>query len=61
MGEAALRDELAQIAARGAPAQQREASRLVDVLAETPDDAVALAAARQLIDAYLHDPYLERG
>ena len=52
---------LALVAAHGAPAQRAEASRLAGVLAQAPHDAEAVAAARQLIDAYLHDPYLERG
>ena len=56
-----MREGLDLVAAHGAPAQQAEASRLARVLADTPDDAEAVTAARHLIDAYLHDPYLERG
>lgn len=52
---------LTLVAQRGAPAQQAEAHRLAAILAATPDDASALEAARHLVDAYLHDPYLERG
>lgn len=59
--EDALADGLARVAERGAPAQQVEARRLASILADTPGDADALEAARQLIDSYLHDPYLERG
>ena len=61
MSEPALRDDLAQVMDHGAPAQQAEARRLVNLLLERPNDAEAVAAAQQLIDAYLHDPYLERG
>ena len=60
MSEQGLCGDLAQVAARGAPAQQAEALRLSGILARTPDDATAVAAARHLINAYLHDPYLER-
>lgn len=56
-----LGEGLDLVVAHGAPAQQVEAMQLASVLAEVPDDAVAVAAARQLIDAYLHDPHLERG
>ncbi len=56
-----IREGLDLVMANGAPAQQVEAVRLVSVLAHAPSDAVAVAAARCLIDAYLHDPYLERG
>ncbi len=59
--DGSVSEGLALVAAHGAPAQQAEASRLAGVLAETPVDAEAVAAARRLIDAYLHDPYLERG
>ncbi len=47
--------------ARGAPAQRKEALRLRAVLEATPDDVEAALTAQQLIDAYLNDPYLERG
>ena len=53
--------DLTLVAQRGAPAQQVEAHRLAAILAATPDDAAAREAARHLVDAYLHDPYLERG
>ena len=59
--DASLREGLDLVATRGAPAQQAEAQRLISVLLESSNDAPAMAAARQLIDAYLHDPYLERG
>jgi hypothetical protein len=61
MGGPTLREELAGVVAHGAPAQQAEARRLVNLPLERPNDAEAVAAAEQLIDAYLHDPYLERG
>ena len=53
--------DLDRVIARGAPAQRAEALRLRAVLEATPDDAEAATTARQLIDAYLNDPYLERG
>ncbi len=59
--DADLRSALAVVAECGAPAQQAEARRLLAALGASPDDADALAAAGHLIDAYLHDPYLERG
>ena len=58
---ASLNETLALVAQRGAPAQQAEALRLISALAVTPDDAEELQAARQLVDAYLHDPYLDKG
>lgn len=59
--DAGLADALALVAAHGAPAQKSEAVRLLSVLAGAPDDAAGVAGARKLINAYLHDPYLERG
>jgi hypothetical protein len=53
--------DLEQVIARGAPAQREEALRLRTILVATPDDAEAALTARQLVDAYLNDPYLERG
>jgi hypothetical protein len=53
--------DLDQVIARGAPAQRKEALRLRAILEATPDDVEAALTARQLIDAYLNDPYLERG
>ncbi|MBM3687150.1 MAG: hypothetical protein FJW85_09150 [Actinobacteria bacterium] len=57
--EASLAAHLGEVIARGAPAQRDEARRLVRVLREDPTDAAALADAARLVDAYLHDPYLE--
>ncbi len=59
--DASLAEGLARVAEQGAPAQQVEARRLASILEGRPDDVGALAAAAQLVDAYLHDPYLERG
>lgn len=56
-----LSGDLEQVIARGAPAQREEAIRLRARLDAKPDDAEAALTARQLIDAYLNDPYLERG
>ena len=53
--------DLTLVAQRGAPAQREQAQRLRAILAANPDDAAAREAARHLVDAYLHDPYLERG
>ena len=53
--------DLEQVIARGAPAQREEALRLRTILVATPDDAEPALTARQLVDAYLNDPYLERG
>ena len=53
--------DLDQVIARGAPAQRAEALRLRTILGATPDDAEAALTARQLIDAYLNDPHLDRG
>lgn len=51
---------LREVMARGGPAQRREAERLDAILRATPEDAEALAAAEQLMDAYFNDPYLEK-
>lgn len=59
--DAALRAALAKVTELGAPAQKAEAQRLTEILQSTPDHAGARAAAEQLVDAYLNDPYLERG
>ena len=61
MTDRTLRDDLALVAQRGAPAQQEKASRLAALLERNPADAETCAAAVQLVDAYLNDPYLERG
>ena len=60
MGDSLLGD-LDQVIAGGAPAQREEALRLRTILVVTPDDVEAALTARQLIDAYLNDPHLERG
>jgi hypothetical protein len=52
--------ELEVVIRRGAPAQREEARRLAEILALEPDNRDAREAARQLVDAYLHDPYLEK-
>ncbi|MFM1964453.1 MAG: hypothetical protein RL134_178 [Actinomycetota bacterium] len=56
-----VHEDLAQVVAHGGPAQRAEAERLLAALVDQPGDAVAVEAARLLLDAYLHDPYLERG
>jgi hypothetical protein len=61
MREGSARGLLAQIIQGGAPAQRDEALRLSAILDCVPDDPDAHEAARQLVDAYLNDPHLERG
>jgi hypothetical protein len=51
-------DRLETIAQRGGPAHAREARRLLE---RAQDGADVTEAADLLWDAYLHDPYLERG
>lgn len=58
--DASLPAHLGEVIERGAPAQRDEARRLAKALREDPADAAALADAARLVDAYLHDPYLER-
>lgn len=58
--DASLRESLDLVAERGAPAQQAEAARLAAVLDVDPVNADALAAAGLLLDAYLHDPHLDK-
>ena len=52
-----LRTGLDEVAAHGAPAQREAAARLI---AHWDDGAPDPEAARALIDAYRHDPYLWR-
>jgi hypothetical protein len=59
VGDALLGD-LDQVIARGAPAQREQALKVRAIIEATPDDTEAALTARQLIDAYLNDPYLER-
>lgn len=59
--DGSVKEGLDLVAAHGAPAQRVEALRLASILESNPDNADARAAARHLVDAYLHDPYLERG
>ena len=54
-------DQLQRIVECGAPAQRDEARRIIGLLSEHPGDPDGLEAAQHLIEAYLHDPYLERG
>ena len=43
------------------PAQSERAQQILDALDSGPWDDATEAAARELIDAYLHDPYLTKG
>ena len=56
-----LRGQLAQVVASAAPAQSERRQQLLDALDSGPWDDATEAAARELIDAYLHDPYLTKG
>ncbi|MBR23825.1 MAG: hypothetical protein CMN22_02320 [Rubrivirga sp.] len=56
-----LRGQLAQVVASAAPAQSERAQQLFNALDSGPWDDATEAAARELIDAYLHDPYLTKG
>jgi hypothetical protein len=53
-----LRGQLAQVVAS---AQSERAQQLFNALDSGPWDDATEAAARELIDAYLHDPYLTKG
>ena len=56
-----LREQLTQVVTSAAPAQSERAQQLLDALDGGPWDNSTKAAARELIDAYLHDPYLTKG
>jgi len=56
---AELFDRLKRVAESGSPAQRDAAQRLLSLLASHPS-AEARRAAAQLVEAYFHDPYLER-
>jgi hypothetical protein len=55
-----LRDRLDDVAANGAPAQAKHARELLNRFHDNTADADTEQQARELIDAYLHDPYLTR-
>ena len=50
-----LRERLLEVQKRGAPAQRALAADLLKSGLKAPDD---LETARQLVDAFSHDPYL---
>ena len=56
-----LRGQLAHVLASAAPAHSERAQQLLNALDSGPWDDATEAAARELIDAYLHDPYLTKG
>ena len=56
-----LRGQLRQVVTSAAPAQSERAQQILDALDSGPWDDATEAAARELIDAYLHDPYLTKG
>lgn len=51
---------LAHVAEHGAPAHAAAARDLIERLRVEPQSPQLDAAARALIDAFLHDPYLTR-
>lgn len=51
---------LREVQDKGAPAQAERAQVLIAVLEVDADDQAAVSAADALIEAYLHDPYLEK-
>ena len=56
-----LQGQLAQVVSSAAPAQSERAQQFLNALDGGPWDDSTEAAARELIDAYLHDPYLTKG
>ena len=56
-----LREQLGQVVRSAAPAQSKRAQQLLDALDGGSWDDSTEAAALELIDAYLHDPYLTKG
>ncbi|MEK9955963.1 MAG: hypothetical protein VW780_04220 [Actinomycetota bacterium] len=56
-----LRGQLAQVVSSAAPAKSERAQQFLNALDGGPWDDSTEAAARELIDAYLHDPYLTKG
>ena len=56
-----LRGQLAQVVSSAAPAQSERAQQFLEALDGGPWDDSTEAAARELIDAYLDDPYLTKG
>jgi hypothetical protein len=62
-----VRQGLRLVAGQGQPAQAAQARRLLEALESSsndaessPSDPASEAAARDLVDAYLNDPYLTR-
>lgn len=51
---------LREVRDKGAPAQAQRARSLIAVLEIDSEDRQAACDADALIDAYLHDPYLEK-
>ena len=56
-----LREQLTQVVTSAAPAESERAQQLLDQLDGGPWGTSTEAAARELIDAYLHDPHLTKG
>ncbi len=56
-----LREQLGQVVSSAAPAQSERAQQFLEALDGGPWDDSTETAARELIDAYLHDPYLTKG
>jgi hypothetical protein len=55
-----LRARLVEIADRGGSAQAEQACKLLESLDDQPAPEVVTAKANDLIEAYLHDPYLTK-
>jgi len=55
-----VRSQLSQVIERGAPAQADMATALLERLSADPNEPTALVQAQNLIDAFLHDPYLTK-
>jgi hypothetical protein len=55
-----LMEHLLEICRSGGVRQSQEARRLISVLEGAPDDDQAAATAQHLVEAFLHDPYLDR-
>ena len=55
-----LMTHLWHVAASGGAMHSQEARRLIAVLDGEPGDQQSVTAAQQLVEAFLHDPYLMR-
>ena len=51
---------LREVRDKGAPAQARRAGELIALLESNAEDYSSTTEADELIEAYMHDPYLTR-